>query len=110
MTIALPEVITSYLAAHSSRDTETALGRFTDDATVTDEGHIHRGPAEIRDWLQRAGGGYTYTTTLIATERVDDDHYVATHRLEGDFPGNVVDLRYRFTLREGRIAALVIEP
>jgi hypothetical protein len=35
---------------------------------------------------------------------------VAVHHLEGDFPGGVVDLRFRFTLREGRIAELVIKP
>ena len=36
--------------------------------------------------------------------------YIATHRLEGNFPGGVVDLRYQFTLRGGHIELLVIEP
>ena len=43
-------------------------------------------------------------------ERVDDAHWVATNRLEGDFPGGVVDLAYRFTLRGDRIAGLHIAP
>jgi hypothetical protein len=32
------------------------------------------------------------------------------HHLEGDFPGGVVDLHFRFTLRDALIARLVIEP
>ncbi len=41
---------------------------------------------------------------------VDDSHYDARHHLEGNFPGGVVDLHFRFTLRDGQIARLVIEP
>jgi hypothetical protein len=40
----------------------------------------------------------------MEAQRVDDDHYVAVHHLEGDFPGGVADLRFRFTLRDGHIA------
>jgi hypothetical protein len=32
------------------------------------------------------------------------------NRLEGTFPGGVADLQYRFVLRDGRIAELVIAP
>jgi hypothetical protein len=32
-----------------------------------------------------------------------------THHLEGNFPGGQVDLHFRFTLRDGAIADLVIE-
>ncbi|MFF5991959.1 nuclear transport factor 2 family protein [Prauserella flavalba] len=106
----LPEVITDYLAAHNARDLEPALAYYTEDAIAVDEGHTYRGKREIRDWLARAGGEYTYTIKLVAAQRIDDDHYVAVHHLEGDFPGGVVDLRFQFTLRDGRIAELVIEP
>ncbi|MFC0430645.1 nuclear transport factor 2 family protein [Kutzneria buriramensis] len=106
----LPQVITEYLAAHQARDLDPAVAGYTEDAVVVDEGKTYRGKQEIRDWLGRAGGEYTYTTELIATQRVDDEHYVAVHHLEGNFPGGVVDLRFRFTLRDGRIAELVIEP
>jgi hypothetical protein len=33
-----------------------------------------------------------------------------TNHLEGDFPGGVVDLRYRFVLAGGLIAELEIAP
>jgi ketosteroid isomerase-like protein len=86
------------------------LACYTEDAVAVDEGHTYRGKREIRDWLARTAGEYTYTMTLVAAQRVDDEHYVAVHYLEGDFPGGVVDLRFQFTLRDGLIAALVIEP
>lgn len=106
----LPEAITTYLAAHRARDIDTAVGHYTDDATVVDEGNTYRGPGRIRDWLQHTAAEYTYTTTLTGAQKVDDEHYTATHRLEGDFPGGIVDLRFRFTLRDGRISGLTIEP
>ncbi|GHF53485.1 ketosteroid isomerase-like protein [Amycolatopsis bartoniae] len=106
----LPATVTAYLSAHEARDADAALRHFTPDATVVDEGQARHGHAEIREWLLKAGSRYTYTSTLTGTERVGDDHYVATHHLEGDFPGGVADLHYRFTLHNGRIARLVIEP
>jgi uncharacterized protein (TIGR02246 family) len=106
---ALPAVITRYLAAHQARDLEPALACYTDDAVAVDDGHTYRGKREIRDWLARATVG-DYTMTLLAAHRVDDERYVAVHHLEGDFPGGVIDLRFQFTLRDDRIAELVIEP
>ncbi|SFJ65472.1 SnoaL-like domain-containing protein [Amycolatopsis sacchari] len=108
--MSLPETITAYLAAHEAHDTDAELRLLAPDATVTDEGHTYRGHAEIAAWLRRSASEYTYTSTLTGTERVDDDHYVATHHLEGDFPGGVVDLHFRFTLHNGLIERLVIEP
>jgi len=106
----LPATIRDYLAAHQARDTAIALGAFTPTAVVVDDGTTYRGTAEIRGFLSKAGAGFTYTTTLVAAERVDDAHWVATHRLEGDFPGGVVVLRYRFALDGDRIGELAIAP
>ncbi|MFI5611717.1 nuclear transport factor 2 family protein [Amycolatopsis sp. NPDC051903] len=109
-TRALPAVITTYLTVDQARDLDPALACYTDDAVVTDEGRTHRGKHEIRNWLNRAASRYTYTTTLVAAHHVDNEHYVAVHHLQGDFPGGVVDLRLQFTLDGDRIAELVIEP
>ncbi|MEW2166473.1 nuclear transport factor 2 family protein [Streptomyces sp. NPDC007084] len=106
----LPPVITRYLAAHRARDTATALTTLTEDATVTDDGKTYEGVPAIADWLGRAASEYTYTTELTAAQRIDPSHYIATHHLEGDFPGGQVDLRFRFTLRDDLIEELVIEP
>ncbi len=109
-TAQLPAIIHTYLSAHRTHDVDTALTAFADDATVTDEGTTRRGLAEIRDWIAKAASEYTYTSELTGTRRIDDDHWVATHHLEGDFPGAVVDLNYDFSLRGGKIQHLTIAP
>jgi ketosteroid isomerase-like protein len=105
----LPETITSYLTAHRTRDIDTAISHYTEDATVVDEGNTYRGPDQIRDWLERSASEYSYTVVLTGARQSDDEHYVATHHLEGNFPGGVVDLQFRFTLRDRRITQLTIE-
>ncbi|MFD3399816.1 nuclear transport factor 2 family protein [Kribbella sp. NPDC058693] len=105
----LPELITTYLTAHQTRDLDTAIAQYTTDAVVTDDGRDYHGPAEIRTWLARAATEYTYTSKVTAAYRGDQDHFDVLHRLEGNFPGGVADLHFRFTLRDGLIARLIIE-
>jgi ketosteroid isomerase-like protein len=105
----LPEVITSYLKAHQARDLDAAIERYTDDASVTDEGRTYNGPDEIRAWLSRSASEFTYTIEMTGASKLGDDRYDVTHHLEGNFPGGKVDLNFRFTLRGGKIARLVIE-
>ena len=107
---ALPAAVTTYLTSHRFRDTAAALGTFADDASVTDEGHVHRGRTEIGAWLADAGSEFTYTTEFVDAVRVGPSGYDVRQRLEGDFPGGVADLHYRFTLADGLIVGLVIEP
>ena len=106
----LPTVVAEYQEAHDRRDVETALAAFTPDATVQDDGHEYRGTDEIRDWLARASTQFTYTRSLLGAEAIDASSWVVTNRLEGDFPGGVVDLRYRFVLTGGLISELEIAP
>jgi ketosteroid isomerase-like protein len=107
----LPATVRAYLTAHTARDTATALAAYAPDAEVTDEGRTYRGTKEIRGWLERSSSEYTFTTELTGAQRVDDRQWVVVSHLEGDFPGGVVDLRYRFTLDgEDRIAVLTIAP
>ncbi|MDQ1032553.1 ketosteroid isomerase-like protein [Streptomyces umbrinus] len=107
---ALPEAITRYLTAHRDHDTATAVTAFTDDATVVDDGHTYEGVAAIGGWLGRAATEFTFTVQLTDARQTDADHYIATQHLEGDFPGGTVDLHNRFTLRDGLVERLVIEP
>lgn len=105
----LPTPIRDYLAAHDARDGAAAV-LFAPDATVTDDGRTYRGTAEIVGFLRDAGSEFTYTTELRGAEHVDDAHWVVHHHIEGDFPGGVADLAYRFTIADGLITELVIAP
>ena len=106
----LPATVRDFLTAHVARDADAALRAFTLTAVVVDDGTTYRGTEEIRRFLSKAGAEYSYTTELVGAQRVDHAHWVATNRLEGDFPGGVVDLGYRFAVDGDLIAELVIAP
>jgi hypothetical protein len=107
---ALPDVVRRYFEAHDRRDTDAALSSFTEDAKVVDDGHDYVGSGAIRHWLAKASTEFTYTRTFVDAHAVDASTWMVTNRLEGNFPGNVVDLRYQFVLAEGLISELVIAP
>ena len=75
-----------------------------------DDGKEFHGTDEIRTWLTTTASEYTFTRTLVSADAVDDETWVVVNHLEGNFPGAVVDLRYKFTLSDDRISELVIAP
>lgn len=106
---ALPENIKTFMTAVDVRDTDRALATLTPDAVVTDEGHDYTGHGDIGTWIATAASEYTYTTEITGATTTDTTIDVAQH-LEGDFPGGVADLHYRFTLDGALISRAVIEP
>jgi ketosteroid isomerase-like protein len=104
----LPATVRGYLAAHAARDADAAIGAFSADAVVVDQAETFRGTDEILGFLRNAGAEFTYTTDLIGARRIDDVRWVAINRLEGDFPGGVAELEYRFTTDGDLITELVI--
>lgn len=104
----LPATIRAFLAAHAAREADAAVRTFTDDAVVVDQAETFRGTDQVLAFLRDAGSEFTYTTELVAARRDDDAHWRVVNRIEGDFPGNVADLTYRFTLADGLISELTI--
>jgi ketosteroid isomerase-like protein len=109
MTVSAPGSIGAYFRAIADDDSDALIACFTDDAEVSDEGSIHRGPEEIRAWRERTRSAYRYTADVLDAER-DGDRYVVTTRLTGDFPGSPVEVPYHFALRDGLISKLDIDP
>lgn len=103
-----PATVAEFMTAHTAHDGDTAISYLTDDAVVVDQGETFQGRDRILAFLRSAGSEFEYTTEQLGTRRLDTDHWVVTVRLEGTFPGGVAELDYRFTLREDRIAELVI--
>ncbi|MFF7551164.1 nuclear transport factor 2 family protein [Streptomyces canus] len=104
----LPTTVREFFAAHVVRDADTASSFLAEDAVVVDQGETFRGREEAHAFLRDAGSEFEYTTEQIGARRVDDTHWVVTVRLEGTFPGGVVELDYRFALRDDLVAELVI--
>jgi hypothetical protein len=107
----LPLPITTYLNRSQGNQRRTAIEAFTDDAVVVDDGHQFRGTSEIAAWLDRVASEYEYTTTFLRAER-DERATLVVNRLEGTFPGGIVDLKYRFVLnsQNAAIRELTIAP
>jgi hypothetical protein len=106
---ALPDTIKTFMTTLSTPQDGQALDTFTADAVVTDEGRDYTGRDEIGAWLAASAGEYTYTSEFTGATTTDTTIDVGQH-LEGDFPGGVVDLHFRFTLDGASISRLVIEP
>lgn len=106
---ALPDTITTFMTAVDARETDRALATLTPNAVVTDEGHDYTGYDDIGTWIATAASEYTYTTEFTGAMTTDTGVDVEQH-LEGDFPGGVADLHYRFTLDGALISRVVIEP
>lgn len=106
---ALPHTVKTFMTALDARDADRALATLTADAVVTDEGHDYTGHRDIGAWIATAASEYTYTTEFTGATSTDTAVDLIQH-LEGDFPGGVADLHYRFTLDGAAISRLVIEP
>ena len=77
---------------------------------MVDDGHRYAGLERIRGWLANASTEFSYARTFTGADAVDADTWLVTNRLEGDFPGGVVDLGYQFRLAGAAIAELLIAP
>lgn len=106
----LPAVVAQYLQAHDRHDTEATLAVFAPVAVVVDDGASYAGRDEIRSWLQRAASEFTYTRTFLEAVPGADGSWVVRNRIEGDFPGGLVDLSYRVAVADGLITRLEIAP
>ncbi|WP_255032329.1 MULTISPECIES: nuclear transport factor 2 family protein [unclassified Rhodococcus (in: high G+C Gram-positive bacteria)] len=108
---ALPDNVKKFMTALDARQGARAITVFTADAVVTDEGHDHSGRDEIEAWLTASvnESEYTYTSEFTGATATGTTVDVTQH-LEGNFPGGVADLHYRFTLDGALINRLVIEP
>ena len=104
------DVVSRYFQFDASRDVEAILSLFVDDAVVIDEGREWRGSAEIRRWRLGPASKYEYTTTVATVERIDDGHYRASGRIDGNFPGATAELKWDFQLAAPLISRLEIAP
>lgn len=105
----LPVPVIAYLDARDDHRHADAAATFTPDATVIDDGKTYRGIEAITAWIHSSSTDYTYTSTRIGQHGADGNHADVQVRLDGNFPGGTVILRYHFDLDAGRIGRLAIE-
>ena len=102
----LPRAIAAFFHAHNTGETADFDRLFTADALVTDEAHEYRGAA-IKTWID--GAIAKYKPVADVTDRSGaGGQIIATARVTGTFPGSPPRIRYRFTLKDDKIAVLAI--
>lgn len=101
----LPLPIAQFFEAFISHDADGVVARFADDALVADEGRKYRG-AKIKVWIDKVNTDYKPKAKVISIVRAAGTH-VVTAQVSGSFPGSPIELRYHFTLKKGKITALV---
>jgi ketosteroid isomerase-like protein len=106
----IPVTIERYFESGSRRDVEAILALFREDAVVIDDGRTWHGSADIRAWQLGPASQYEYTVTLSGIEATGAENYLVSCRLDGNFPGGTVELRFRFILFEDLIERLEIAP
>jgi len=106
----LPHTVSQYQGTHDRGDVDAALATFTSTATVKDPGHEYHGLDQIRDWLAPGLDAVHLHADSHRRRRHQCQHVARDQPLEGDFPGGVVDLRYRFVLAGDLISELEIAP
>src|SRR5258708_33367284 len=109
--MSLPEtfIITRYFEADARRDIEAIVALFSDEAVVIDEGQTYHGTAQIRGWREGAASKYQYATQVRDTERLDEESYLVTGRLTGNFPGGTAELTWRFIVDNDLLSRLEID-
>lgn len=103
----LPPAISGYIAAANTSDIAAISGYFADDARVKDEGQWREGRQAIEQWARETREKFDFRTTPLSAES-ERDATIVTARVEGNFPGSPITLRYRFELAGDRIARLEI--
>jgi SnoaL-like domain len=106
MSTKLPEPLAAYFAGHNNHDVDAMIGPFAEGATVKDEGQERRGLPAIRKWMEESDA----KSSVIAVTNVAETaaNTTATGRVSGNFPGSPAELRFIFTLGQGKITRLEI--
>ena len=108
MSVHLPEPIQAYFNA--DKDNGKALADcFTEQGIVIDEKQTYNGRAAIERWREQAKSKYVYTSEPFDVIE-HDRQIIVSSRLQGNFPGSPINIRYRFVLQGNKIASLEIAP
>lgn len=103
----MPPPVRLYFQSEAENDTRRLAECFTPDAVVTDEQRTHQGLDAIRAWKTESKAATKYQVTPVSAEP-NGESVLVVGRVEGDFPGSPVMLRYLFDLTGDRISALEI--
>lgn len=104
---ALPLIVGEYFQFADERETDRFIDCFASDATIRDEGGIHCGSKEIREWKQSVDKRYGCVHTVKGWQETEGGIAVNAE-VRGSFPGSPIELTFHFFLSNGKIGLLEI--
>ena len=105
MHIQLTPLTNRFVESMNSHDSAAFITCFAPEAVVEDEGHTHRGTAEIKAWIEGAFAKYQ-PVLEVASMTNTETGAVITGPVSGSFPGSPVVLNYHLTIAQDQIATL----
>ena len=106
LSLELPSPRLAFFHAYNRRETYDFNSLFTHDAVVTDEERNYRAD-EIKEWIDEANEKYN-SFAVVNDLTILEDKKVVSARVSGDFPGSPIQLRYIITLRDEKIASIMV--
>ena len=103
----LPQSIAQFVETQNTFDSKAFTDCFTATAIVHDEGRIHNGKEEIRQWIEHANEAYQSSMEPLNYEE-SGSNGVLTAKVSGTFPGSPIVLQFHFGLKDDLIDSLKV--
>lgn len=100
-----PKVVTELIKAQNNFDSTAYANCFTERAVVFDEGKMHNGRKEIKNWIEKANK--EYQATMKPLKYSETEHTLKTE-VSGTFPGSPIIMTYHYQFKDGLIQSLRI--
>lgn len=100
-------VVTNLINAQNNHDTRAYVECFSDTAVVKDEGKIHKGKAQIQQWIEESNRKYQAVLKALSYEQKDTGN-VLTAEVSGEFPGSPAVLHFNLKIKDDLIYSLNI--
>jgi ketosteroid isomerase-like protein len=105
----LTPLLQAFVDAHNAFDGSALAACFCGDGKVFDEGQEYAGTEAIAAWFSTVSAKYR-ARLEVRSQEIKGDKAVIAGPVSGQFEGSPIWLRYRMSLRGGKIAQLKIAP
>ncbi|RZM20493.1 MAG: nuclear transport factor 2 family protein [Pedobacter sp.] len=103
----LPAHIEGFVQAQNKQDSTAFTHYFSAKATVSDEGYMYSGRAELENWIQQAIETYQMQLKPIDFKQTGAS-FKLTVEVTGTFPGSPAVMHYHLELDDSLISSLRI--
>lgn len=93
----LPKVVSELVKAQNEFDSTAYVNCFTETAVVHDEGKVHTGRIEIKQWIAASNEKYKSTMNPLDFQQKGTSGVLVTE-VSGTFPGSPITLKFHFEI------------